>query len=52
MSGKAFPHLIYIKEMKTIKQVNNDFDECFWLLEDGRLYNAITEKYIKCDKKY
>ncbi len=34
-----------------MQQVNNDFEDYYWLSNDGKLYNSITEKYIHYDKK-
>lgn len=35
-----------------MKQISNGFRECYFLKEDGRVYNEITEKYLSIDKKY
>ena len=36
-----------IKEKRTMKQINNGFDACYYLTEDAKLYNCITKNYIK-----
>lgn len=35
-----------------MKQINNSFKECYFLTEQGEIYNNITGKYIKPDKSH
>lgn len=32
-----------------MKQINNNFDSCYYLTRKGEVYNCITDKYIKAD---
>lgn len=34
-----------------MRQINNGFNECYFLEEDGRVYNKTTEKHLTLDKK-
>lgn len=43
---------IYIKEKKGMKQINNGFDECYYLTEKGDIYNNKTDNTIKADSKH
>ena len=35
-----------------MQQINNGFEACYMLEQDGRVYNAATKNYLKCDSKH
>ena len=35
-----------------MRKVNNDFDDCYYLDEEGKLYNIVTKKEIKQGKNH
>ena len=35
-----------------MQQVNNNFDDCYYLTEEGIIYNSKTKAYIKPNKQH
>jgi hypothetical protein len=35
-----------------MKQILNDFDDCYWLTEEGKIYNKLEDSFIKIDNRH
>ena len=33
-----------------MKQINNNFDACYYLTEEGKIYNSKTDNYIEANQ--
>lgn len=35
-----------------MKQIHDNYDECYYLTKEGKVYNSITNNYLKADKSH
>ena len=46
------PLLLHEMEIELLKQLNNGYASCYYITEDGRVYNADTGKYLQEDTRH